>query len=143
MIAEIHLPELVTFSENHQSNLILDYKNADYSRLSEEIAKIDFVTDFQSKDPNEMTAFFYQNIFSCLDKCVPKKTVRTSFKHPPWYGKKLNNLKNRKNKVFSHAKQSRLRKIHITSNSIHDIALRKKNQRSTSKYMHTINQVYI
>ena len=52
-----------------------------------------------------MIETFYKNIYSIMDKCIPKYPTR-NHSYPPWSSKQLSILKNKKNKLYKNYKKS-------------------------------------
>lgn len=100
-----HAPITVEFSvQNFQPlgnscNFSYDFKNADYQSINLYLCDIDWLNVLSRLELKEMYCTFLSTFLEAINLFVPKKPLIVSSK-PPWYNKRLSNLKNKKNKSF-------------------------------------------
>lgn len=76
-----------------------NYKKADYSLVTKELSKIDWITQLsEAENVNIAVSKFYQIIYSIIESTIPKAKPR-KFKFPPWFSRNLIKLIAENNKI--------------------------------------------
>ena len=63
---------------------IWDYEQANYTKISEELNKVDWENLFLNKDVDEMTKFFSETYMLILSENIPNRIVTFNDKDAPW-----------------------------------------------------------
>lgn len=95
-----------TFNQCVDGSPIYCFKKSNFDAINECLSEIDFKELLSSEDVNIMVESLYNKLYSIFDEHVPKATRRIDNK-PIWYDKKLNNLKNIRNKEYKKLCQRR------------------------------------
>ena len=81
------------------SKFVYNFKKADFHGLNSYLSLIDWETCLKPLDLKSMYSTFLNTFLNAINNFVPKKPVLSSRK-PPWYNKRLSNLKNKKSKSY-------------------------------------------
>lgn len=83
------------------SGSVFCFRRADYDAIGEHLDRMDMMNILSGcgDDVDEMVTTFYSILHETFDLFVPKATIRSS-KKPKWHDKKLNKLKNLRNKEY-------------------------------------------
>lgn len=88
--------------ESHEFN----FRKADYDSLNLYLGQIDWDAEFSAyTGVDDMVERFYGVINAGFERFVPLKKFK-SHNHPPWYSKRLLNLKNRKRRAHASFKEN-------------------------------------
>lgn len=79
---------------------IICYKIGDYKRVMEELDRINFTSEFNERDVDSAFDFFYSTINRLVESNVPTKKIFVNLNKPEWWTKKLQQLKNRRDKLY-------------------------------------------
>lgn len=83
-----------------------NFLKADYCGLNEYFRHMSFEERATNLPVDAITDLLYNDLELGFERCVPK-TLHKKSSHPPWVGKHLLNLKNRKNKAFKRYSKTR------------------------------------
>lgn len=102
-----HVPYEISFeyckkrtSMNIVEKEILCYKAANYERVCDQLSKIDLVKEIDDRDVDSAFDYFYSIMNDVVSNNVPRKTIVINANRPVWWTKKLQSLKNRRDKLF-------------------------------------------
>ena len=108
-IDDHHPPLLITIGKddtdilNHSgepTTFRLNFRKADFDRITNMLHDINFSTEFSSDILNENVEKFYFILFNIFNDCVPLERNRDIRSSPPWNTKELTSLKNRKKRLW-------------------------------------------
>lgn len=102
-----HVPYEISF-EYHKPGTSLNviekevicYKIGNYERIMGELDQIKFADEFNSRDVESSFDFFYSTINRLVASNIPKKRITVNLNKPAWWTRKLQSLKNRRDKLF-------------------------------------------
>ncbi|CAF0811858.1 unnamed protein product, partial [Brachionus calyciflorus] len=93
-----------------------NFYKANYSKIDEEIAKINWNKIFHSKNVNEMYSLFLNEHSKVCDELVPKKKdISNRRVRPKWTNKNLEELSKKKNKLWFQCKNSKFKNKKLVS----------------------------
>lgn len=109
-VDEYHPPILATFEwhtamsdTTSQPTKTFNWKRANFTAMNEHLANVDFAALFDGKSLTEKVSSLHSVLNDAVKKYIPPVIVRRRTKLP-WNNKKLQNLKNRKNKAWKRFK---------------------------------------
>lgn len=93
--------QLVDCKKNsNPCNAMKCFKKTDFNRINEFWINFDINQITTAPDIDMVERTFHDNMYKCIDKFVPTITPKNyGTNHPPWFDRKLINLKNRKDKA--------------------------------------------
>lgn len=77
---------------------IFCFKKANFDAIREFLENIDFQSLLDCESVDDMLEIFYAVIYEIFIEHVPQSSIRAS-NRPPWFDKKLSNLKNVRNRL--------------------------------------------
>lgn len=93
-------PVLPDFEQNY------DFHNADFASLNSYFNHIDWTSLSHESYLINMYSLFLKILYEGFSLFVPKKIIRSN-RIPPWYNKRLTNLKNKKNKAYKRFREDK------------------------------------
>lgn len=89
------------------SEIIYDYNKMNIESITYKLASIDWNNTFTyNLSVDEMTDLFYNKLYSIIDSEVPKKVIKSSHSHPPWFDLSLKQAVALKKKLHCNYKES-------------------------------------
>ena len=86
---------------------VYQFRKANYIELNNFFEQVDWSFLNSTEDIELLVRQFYEIIFTGIDKCVPKKAIKSQ-KYPQWFDSHLRRLIARKNKLYTKYKRSGL-----------------------------------
>lgn len=102
-----HVPYEITFtyckkdtSMKNRKTQVVCYKSGHYERMRQQLEQINFQHEINSRDIDSAMSFFHSTMETLVINNVPTKTITLNDNKPVWWNKRLQRLKNRRDKLY-------------------------------------------
>ena len=123
---------------NIHSSYTYDYAKGNYDMLYNLISSIDWSVLTETQDANQALDIFYQEMYSCIEKSIPKKKVKNSHykpKYPKYFSVDLIRKIKRKNQLHTKVKRGIASTDNVTEYKILRREIKADTEREYSLYV--------